>query len=1621
MFCASQSCCRNLTSGNCSKLSLSSTLQISELTISADLGVFKISKGYNLFVLPKHYTLDAIPGDMLGWAPALDGRIAQQLSQGTVYQFSAMDANTIQAGSNISFSQSIKRPGISYMIGIIGSQASTFMVNHQYNASGEYWAQVNFTDPLGNTLVLDTQSFSVQTPLSGIKVVYPEGFPFFGLQANKPLEMTVNISTDTEVAISWTLVNSSSLLQSHTVEPSGKQFALDKINYTFNSLGTYIFFVEAWNDVSLVNTSVIVNVLQPITNLSVYLVSSPAYLGAECTLKASVIGANVKYQWELGDGVKPRFTHDDIFNYTFPHTGYFNITVTASNLASSLKTSILVNVVQSLGITVPSQGIIDLPVNSSCSLTGPFDQNQYYYWDFGDGSREEGRDKTQVMHTFTKPGKHVVSVEIVTTVIVNVSSEIFVLEPVSGLTIENVTGVELFDRKTFTAHTATGNNLTYEWYFWSNSTLSIFICLSSSTELHFNSSGMYTIGVNVSNSISSEYITISFPVQQPINGLKISAFPNPTPSNTTITFNVTKGSGTFVNYRLDFGDGFVVRDFDDYFTFNRSFFSGQWQIILTAENAVSHVIIFYNVTVEDPAVNITAGVDAEREFAGQKIIVVGENTPFYSNVSQGTSIVFHWNFGDNNNRYAFLGSRQASGETTHVTNHVFSHEGQFNVSVNASNAISQLHTWMLVFAQEKIEGFDFLVTDRATPGQSLTFRFSQIKGSNVSYIVDFGDNESLHLRTKTSLSHLYNHVGIFNVTGTAVNQISAEKVVKTITVEYRIEGLTFQFPIAAVKTNLPTVIAWKITSGSNVKFVVDLGDSSVPLILDSEVVGMNVTLNHTYLSWGDYQVNIKAFNFVGPNRTITRKAVVDDPIIGLVAYTHAVRIRMFENATVVASIQKGSRVHYHFNFGDGSNPVNTTNNTVSHRYTLHGQFKAIVTAHNSVTTTTSHVNTTIIVAMPNTPLAIRGLNVSCQPTIPGNVSTIFIRYDYGFLFHCELSFGDGTKTTFNDSALGSPIQHTYPGTGVFKVKLKCGNDLGSQTVQTTANVDEIIEGLKLKNEKTFIEQEFGTSVKVEWVWTAGSNLQVSVILLGIGSVESKITGQSGFIELDSKVCTVPGEYIINIQLSNSITPTRKLKATVFFVERISNVSLSFNPITRTGFPLVVYVAVTAGSNLNVRLGYGDGSVVQLRKKGYGSRRFNESHIYTTQGAFLIEVSVSNAISREVAFQNVTAMAPVQGFTFHQDNSVTWPVRLVQFKFSSDSTQHLNATYMIEFGDGEKSKDYSIDPQKNQFTHSYSYSKPGCYKARLIIQNFVSRLELTASVQIFEEIRGAILTPLQSQFAAQPESTGGGPDGNTFPLEYPVSFKISQDTGTCLLYDWSFGDFRVLKKVTTARTEHAYPLPGSYAVVGKVYNKLGKQEIRTNITLQHSVLGLYLATSGPGKPGETVTFVVFCVSQGTDSIFVFNSGQGNNITLSNFRPNLKVKAEVLIDPNINLPFDPSRYYATVHRDVYNNSGLFLAEVWAWNDASRQSARASVLVTEQKCSRPRVKVIGGNKHLKHSSKLVGGVRFKLNSRLEIDCGDNYESIFKWVVYRVDTYNYWSSSSLLFLPPESGRKVR
>ena len=544
-----------------------------------------------MYVLGENETFKVAKGDTIGWVSEGGGMVAHLSGEAKTYQVQGLTSNDVKIGMSVNTANNVKVVNTRYLMSFISAESATFSFKHKplgmpgiHTVHAKLWSSQTETNASSSAVI------HAQKPLTFLTPDYPHEIEMFVVLLNRSSEVAVNISAATNVTIAWYQTASSGkvLVRHQNVKDFQFRYTL---NVSFSSKGIHELYAEASNNVSSVNSTITVLVLNDNpSGLTADLANPTAkvYKGISVFFNASVAhGSFVKYKW-IFDGVQTNFLDKAYKAYCFTRCGVANVTVIATNFVSEVRASLTVLVHDPISVEGPAVGAVNVAITFTCALVAHYAIQPLflrdYMWQFGKGYQQNKSRTNSVTHQFNTAGTFIVSCSYNhKTFLMIANKKILILEPVTGLRIKNVSAVELYNKKTFESLTSSGNNLTYKWLIQSgnNSFMELFVGTNNAINYQFNVTGLYWITVNVSNLISWASDSVSFQVQECISGLGITSYPNPAPSNSTITFNVTKGAGSNVTYRLDFGDGFVTQSFSDLYVFQRTFFSGSWLVILT--------------------------------------------------------------------------------------------------------------------------------------------------------------------------------------------------------------------------------------------------------------------------------------------------------------------------------------------------------------------------------------------------------------------------------------------------------------------------------------------------------------------------------------------------------------------------------------------------------------------------------------------------------------------------------------------------------------------------------------------------------------------------------------------------------------------------------------------------------------------------------------------------------------------------------------------------------------------------------------------------------------------------------------------------------------------------------
>ena len=198
--------------------------------------------------------------------------------------------------------------------------------------------------------------------------------------------------------------------------------------------------------------------------------------------------------------------------------------------------------------------------------------------------------------------------------------------------------------------------------------------------------------------------------------------------------------------------------------------------------------------------------------------------------------------------------------------------------------------------------------------------------------------------------------------------------------------------------------------------------------------------------------------------------------------------------------------------------------------------------------------------------------------------------------------------------------------------------------------------------------------------------------------------------------------------------------------------------------------------------FGDGQTQTVTSGG------NVSHTYANPGAYYVTLKVTDATGCTSTTSSYTQMVSVNGpkaiFSVSQVNAHLKST--IYFYNNTNNYNNYNAQYEWQFGDGSTSTLYSP---------SYTYSKPGNYKIRLIAKNPVSGCTDTAYQDIL--IRDFNVNfSFTSSFVNNVECS-------------PVLVQFNNTSSNYTHVKWDFGDGTTSDN--TNYPTHLYTLPGKYII------------------------------------------------------------------------------------------------------------------------------------------------------------------------------------------------------------------
>ncbi|XP_027011464.2 polycystin-1 [Tachysurus fulvidraco] len=608
-------------------------------------------------------------------------------------------------------------------------------------------------------------------------------------------------------------------------------------------------------------------------------------------------------------------------------------------------------------------------------------------------------------------------------------------------------------------------------------------------------------------------------------------------------------------------------------------------------------------------------------------------------------------------------------------------------------------------------------------------------------------------------------------------------------------------------------------SSYGIVYMWNFGDGS------SEVEGPHRITRHVFKKAGVFNVSVFSDNTLSKLNSWTIVEVFET--ISGVHLRYNGPSELGSITEISGSVSTGTDLRWTFDLGDGTVFKDLEKNSVSYVYRFVGNYTVQVTTWNAVSSVRHSINVDIyqpaVTGILPLDCVVSGKEVNLQALVRGNVSQL--------TFHW--SFGDSTVMSVKK---GTPsVAHTFSGTGSYLIDLTIYSQAGSAHYQTNLCVQSLITDMNLHSSLNIAAVGEEICFDVSVLPTGGESYQF--LWFNSSSCDCPVNGTSHHCF----VFTQEGQHEIMVITQNQVS--KKTASTKVFVNRpISKMSVQHNgdmevlTINHSYF----FWTEPRQNGVEIEWDFGDG----LSK--YGGR--NVSHAFTSAGQYHVSALVFNAVIKEIVGVDVDVQVPISDVVIHANQLFTEALQEAVFTASSNVMDDNVKFYW--------SVDSLTDSHLGSSEYKCVFPKAGIFHVRVLVQNSVSKLETSTTIEVLERIQDVQIT---SQIL---QST------SCFPTNETITLNASVKRGTSLAYQWlvhqdGCNDIIGVGKQFNFFTNHA----GNVSVKLIVSNIFGK--VYSNVTLRavERISGVNISALNVIAKGKPVKIAV-TLKTGTDLHYIW---------------------------------------------------------------------------------------------------------------------------------------------------------
>lgn len=687
-------------------------------------------------------------------------------------------------------------------------------------------------------------SVTVQNPVKNISLAHD--FQSEMLTVNTPATFWVASYTGSNVSVLWDFGDGSPM--------EHKQ----NISHVFTKPGQFTVNATAFNLVSRDSVTLNVNVLLPVSDLTLQTDRPYAEVGEEtCFLAGSSAISSTNYYWTV-DGVNSTKEGTYQLRIAFPKAGLFQVKIVAQNLVSRKAATILFEVFERIdGLQVDCKNLVEknyVPANERLIFIATVTQgsNVTYQWLFTQSGIDH--QTTGVGETFQvwakTPGRYFIHLRANNKLGEATSLlSLLAVQPVENAQFTTQSNVVALGKVVnISVSVVAGSDLQYIWYLMDDQSLQQ--TQQGPFILHtFKTVGKCLVKVSVQNILSQINTTKEFNVQEEVQGVEIDIggmlrpFFVPTSASVPLHGVIQKGSNLHWNWQVkNATTRFNVTPQTFVYSFQHA---GIYWVSLNISNDISWQIVSHNITVQDEVEGLTLNKSTSSS-------CIGEDVRFSSTISQGSDVSFAITFRNGNWIYS-----QGIPDGQYTTSSLPA--GTHVVTVKAWNKVSSAEASTSILVNENIQGLQILNCCSAALGALTEIWFKAgIQGSfpvNFTWIFNLVGYKPISLMGQ-EVVFVPPGSGLLFVKVVATNGVCSKMINNTVTIQSPVKKISIVCQSKRIFVGHAVTFSATVNGGSDLSFLWDFGDSTQVLETDLS------TVSHAYFIAGKHRVTVKVLNSV---------------------------------------------------------------------------------------------------------------------------------------------------------------------------------------------------------------------------------------------------------------------------------------------------------------------------------------------------------------------------------------------------------------------------------------------------------------------------------------------------------------------------------------------------------------------------------------------------------------------------------------------------------------------------------------------------------------------------------------------------------------------------------------